>query len=273
MKIKFTTVALSAALLSTLVVGCKKDEKTVPVDNTETANTTTTGTTTETETQTVSLKMDAYVGSSPLNYSSSFTTSSGIKHTISTFRYYVSNIRLIKSDGSEYPITDKYFLVSPSTSNYSLGEVPVGDYKGLKFNVGIDSLTNHQDPTIYSASNPLAIQSPGMHWNWNSGYIFIMVEGTCDTTVANTDVLTLGQYSKGMFLHIGMDKNNKEVDLSTSPFTVSAAAESAINIKADLDTFFNGIDLKTDNQTHTMDNMPLAMKATANIPNMFTVIP
>lgn len=263
MKQKITTIALSAALLSTLIVGCKKDDNTVPAQNN----------TAVPETQTVSLNMNSYMGSLPLNDTSSFTTSSGINHTISTFRYYVSNIRLIKSDGSEQLIEDKYFLVSPSMSECNLGNVPTGDYQGLKFNVGIDSVKNHEDPTVYPAGNPLAIQSPGMHWNWNSGYIFIMVEGTCDTTIANTDMLSLGQYSKGMFLHIGMDKNYKEVDLSTSSFSVSATAEASINIKADLDTFFNGIDLKTDNQTHTMDNMPLAMKAVANIPNMFTVLP
>jgi hypothetical protein len=35
--------------------------------------------------------------------------------------------------------------------------VPVGNYKGFKFTVGLDSATNHKDPTLYSASNPLII--------------------------------------------------------------------------------------------------------------------
>jgi hypothetical protein len=259
--IKNTAVAIIIAAAIGSATSCKK----------ETVNPTPT---TTVETQNLSFNINPVIGSAPLNYSSIFTTTTGERFTLSMFRYYLSNIRLIKSDGSEYLISNKYLLVTPSTTNYDLGKVPVGDYKGLKFSVGIDSITNHGDPTVYPVTNPLAIQSPGINWSWNAGYIFMMIEGSCDTTVANTDTLTYGQFSHGMFFHIGTDMFYKNVDLSTSAFSVTSSAAKAITIKTNLNTFFTNINLKTENQTHTlMGGMALATKGATNIPNMFTIVP
>lgn len=252
--------AVISTLFSSILIGCKKEDAATP-------------TTPAATTQDLSLKMTSMVGSSALNFYSSFSTTSGQRYTLSMFRYYVSNIRLVKSDGSEYPITGKCLLVTPSTENYDLGQVPIGDYRGLKFNIGLDSLTNHSDPTLYPTTNPLAIQSPGIHWDWNSGYIFMMIEGSCDTTTTNTDVLTYGQYSHGMFFHIGMDMLLRTVDLSTSAFSVSSGSAKVVNIQADVNKFFTNIDLKTQNESHTMGSMSLATTGADNIPTMFSVIP
>jgi len=224
------------------------------------------------QTQNATLRVVPTVGSSLMNFTSVNTTASGQKYTLSSLRYYVSNVRLVKADGTEYPIAGKYFLVNPATYDYDLGTVPVGDYKGIKFAVGIDSETNHKDPTVYPSNNPLAIQSPAIHWSWNSGYIFMMLEGSCDTTATNVDVLTYGQYSHGMFFHIGMDPLYREVDLSNSPFSVSAATPKTITMVSDVNKIFTNIDLRTENGSHTMGTMPLATRVANNIPTMFTVI-
>lgn len=219
--------------------------------------------------QNLTLKFTPVKGDTTINFYSNFKTSSGVRFNLSMFRYYVSNIKLVKNDGSEYAVANKYLLVTPNTEDYSLGDVPAGDYKGIKFSIGVDSITNHKDPTLYPNTHPLAIQSPAIHWSWNSGYIFMMIEGTCDTTAAQNDVLTYGQFSHGLLFHIGMDKLYRQVSLYKS-FSISNAAQS-ISIKADIDKLFTGIDLKTDNTTHTMGNMPLAEKAANNIPTMFSI--
>jgi hypothetical protein len=268
MKNIFKPLAIIVFTTITIFIGCKKDKDTIPTPEPI-------PTETPVNSSKLSLKMSPYIGSSELKFLSPITTDNNYKITISMFRYYVSNIRLIKNDGTEYPISDKYLLVTPSTENYDLGDVPVGDYKGLKFNVGIDSVTNHQDPTIYPTTNPLAIQSPGMHWSWSSGYIFMMIEGSVDTTASNTGVIASKKYDRGMIFHIGMDQFYKEIDLSNSAFTVSSSSAKTINIKSDLNAFFTNMNLKlnSENQTHTMNNMPLATKAANNIATMFTVVP
>jgi hypothetical protein len=226
----------------------------------------------ESTTQSLTLRMTPRVGDDTLDFTSSFITDNNERYTLSMFRYYMSNIRLVKNDGSEYAITDKIFLVNPSVSDYPLGNVPVGDYKGIRFTVGLDATTNHLDPTAYPITNPLAIQSPGMHWSWNSGYIFLMMEGSCDTTALNDDVLTYGQYSKSMFYHIGMDALATSVDIHNEAFTVSSANQKILNIHSDVNELFTGVNLKTENQSHTMGSMPLATKVAGNINSMFSII-
>lgn len=240
------------------IYSCKKSNDVEPTEETP-------------ATQSLALKFNPMVSNSPLNFSSSFKTNTGQKYTLSMFRYYVSNIRFTKTDGTVVPMTGKYLLVTPSHTDYSIGQVPTGDYKSISFAVGIDSVTNHSDPTVYPTTNPLAIQSPAIHWSWNSGYIFNMIEGSCDTTVTDNDTLKWGQYSHGMFFHIGTDQLYRTVDLN---YAFSVGSESkVITIKTDINKFFTNIDLKKENTSHTMGSLPLATKAANNISSMFSIVP
>lgn len=248
-------LALFAGILL-FAYSCKKSKETEPTDD---------GVTEE-----LLFHVHHMVSDKPLNFSSVFKTISGQKYTVSMLRYYLSNIRLVKTDGAEVPVTGKYLLVTPGIADYSIGQVPVGDYKGLKFSVGIDSLANHSDPTAYPAGHPLAVQTPAMHWSWNAGYIFTMIEGSCDTTLNGTDTLKFGQFSHGMFFHIGMDKLYRTVELNSS-FSITTTGSNTLVLQTDLNKFFVNIDLKKENGTHTMDAMPLATKGANNTPSMFSI--
>ncbi|MFN0049778.1 MAG: MbnP family protein [Cytophagales bacterium] len=248
-----STIALTVSLLTSCT---KKEDQPAPVSTPQT--------------QKVSLNFSHVAGDKTVNFADVFTSTKGAKFTLSMFRYYVSNVRFVKADNTEQTVPGTYFLVSPNNPVCDLGQVPVGDYKGVKFAVGVDSVTNHADITKYPASNPLAVQSPGIHWSWNSGYIFVMVEGTVDTTAGNIDVLTFGQYSKGMFFHLGTDKLYKKVEL-LQPISVKKEGEKTVSIKTDINTLFANIDLKTQNATHTFSNNSIATLAGANIPSMFSI--
>jgi hypothetical protein len=215
--------------------------------------------------QTLKLHVHNVVGSDVLNYSNTFTTSTGQRFTLSEFRYYVSGISLLKNDGTKLPITGKYFLVSPSVSDYDLGSVPVGDYKGLEFSVGIDSAANHSDPATYEPTNPLAIQTPAIHWSWNSGYIFVKLEGKCDTTVGNN-----GALDQDLIYHLGLDASLRTVTLNTS-FTVSKDNAKSLTMVADLRKYLTGANFRTVNETHTFDNLPFATQLANNISSMFSI--
>ncbi len=249
-------------LAAMAIVSCKKSTDTQPTP------------TPASQTQDLSLNMTSVADNNSINYTSIFTTDAGARYTITGFRYYVSNIRLVKQDGTEYPIANKYLLVNPAVASYDLGQVPVGNYKGIRFNVGVDSVTNHKDPTIYPSTNPLAIQSPGIHWDWNSGYIFLMFEGTCDTTAGNTDVLNMmGGFNHDLFFHIGMDMLYTPVDLSNSSFTINSSSAATLKIQANLNKLFTSVNIKTENESHTMGSVPLATKVAGNIPTMFSILP
>ena len=95
--------------------------------------------------------------------------------TFSTFKYYVSNVKLTKADGSVWSEDESYHLVvvgANSSVEFEIENVPTGDYKAVEFTIGVDSLRN-----VSGAQTGALSQSNQMFWSWNSGYIFLKAEG------------------------------------------------------------------------------------------------
>ena len=232
-----TTILLFASTV--LFTGCKKDDNGPSEKG-------------------LAFHIHSLVGNQEASYGVEYTKN-GRKFNLTDFRYYISNIVLIKEDGSQYPLTNKVLLVHPSQNEYELGNVPVGVYKGFKFMLGIDSATNHSDPTTYPAGDPLAIQTNSIHWSWSSGYIFFKAEGYVDSTASAT-----GPADLEFFYHVGMDGFSRTIDFSTSAFEVTGANDYELGITFDFLKVLNNVDMRTENATHTMDNMPLAVKVADN---------
>jgi hypothetical protein len=116
-----------------------------------------------------------FAGESPLLLDSvEYKNSLDQTFTISRFRYYISNVRLQKTEGGEY-VSDDYFLIDEDeqeSKNVILKNVPVTKYKSISFTLGVDSL--HNCSGIQSGELDPA---NGMFWAWNTGYIFLKVEG------------------------------------------------------------------------------------------------
>lgn len=187
-------------------------------------------------------------------------TINGAKVKFTLFQFYVTQVGIGPVADLETP--DTVFVVKADQQSYPVGIINAGTQQSLAFNLGVDSVTNHLDPTTYPAAHPLAPQNPVMHWSWDSGYIFIKIEGNVDT---DDD----GTVDEILELHIGKDSNlgrvmanlNKEADVE----------DFMISMTYDVEKFFTGIDLKTDRVTHTGDNPVLAAKVATNAPAAFTI--
>ena len=241
-------ILITLAVSTLFFTACKKDKYSKPAESE------------------LSFHLHTLVGNTAANYTDIFTDNTGRKFNIADCRYYISNIVLIKDDGTEFPLTDKALLASPSQKEYSLGNVPVGKYKGFRFLMGLDSVTNHDDPAGYAASNPLSYQNPTIHWGWNNGYIFMEFVGKFDSTVAAT-----GNPVADYFYHIGFDDLKRTIDFSNSPFEITTDAGLEIGILFDLKKVLNNVDLRTEFGTHTMDNMPLAVKIANNWQGAYSI--
>ncbi len=93
---------------------------------------------------------------------------------------------------------------TPQTNTTLRGTVPEGDYKWLRFEVGVPFELNHGDPT--TAPSPLNMTA--MFWNWRNGYKFIKLEAspTGMTDTAMTDAGEPdghGSKAGDWFLHLG----------------------------------------------------------------------
>lgn len=154
------------------------------------------------------LEFTNVVGTQPLQLGTvAYKNASGESFTPTNFNYFVSNIRLIHTNGSVYvvPPDSSYFLIrqtDPITQKITLNNVPAGSYKAVSFVLGVDSLrstmkveerTGALDPGVdHTGAN-------GMYWSWNSGYIFMKLEGTSPAAPVDATGKNTFRYHIGFF--------------------------------------------------------------------------
>jgi hypothetical protein len=189
-------------------------------------------------------------GTVPFQFGTEFTTTEGRKIKFDIARFFVSNVRLLRTGGGELLVPDEYLHINASIAEYALeGEIPVGSYEGVKFDVGIDDASNTADPSSWPAGHALSSSSSTFdHWSWNTGYLFIRLEGMVDTTVAMSATANVHfEY------HIGLERSRREVAI-TEPFDVTWNGDNEIHLEVDYLDFLEDLDLTTDISTHTMDD-------------------
>jgi uncharacterized repeat protein (TIGR04052 family) len=146
------------------------------------------------ETQPVTLNFQGVVGDKPFSCTESYRLGTAETMSMPTdFRLYVSDVALIDAEGNAVPVTLEqdgkwqYKTVAlldfedrtgtcangtPDTRTQIVGTVPVGDYQGVQFTLGVPFDLNHDDAT--PAPSPLNLTS--LWWNWRGGYKFLRVD-------------------------------------------------------------------------------------------------
>ena len=188
-------------------------------------------------------------------------------YKVDRLAFYLSNLYLIKNDGTEVLAKDVSFLefennhsVSSQSGELIIAEnIPEGNYKGIKFAIGVDSTINNEDPAIYASEHPLSITN-NAHWTWNSGYIFVKFEGKIDSLPNGNEDL-----SQILLYHLGTNPLYREVSFDHN-FTVVAGNEFVYQLQLDIDRIFfsesDTLDARHDNDTQTLDNFDLAERVT-----------
>ena len=214
---------------------------------------------------TVSVEFDNRVGDQKMVLGSTpYKTTAGEDFTVTTFNYFVSNISLKKDDGTVLKFPDQYFLIRQADANsqtIQLKDVPAGNYNAITFMVGVDSSksvspggqrTGVLDVTSYG--------DDGMYWSWNSGYIFMKMEGISSMAPVRTSgqklfQLHVGGYGGGFE---GAAKQANNVRTVTLPMTTNATVRGTISptihLIIDAKKIFDGpnkISLATTNNVHS----------------------
>jgi len=121
------------------------------------------------------LCFDHYVGDRVLQLdTATYTNELGQAFTISKFKYYIGNIAMQGADGGRVAFED-YHLVDEEdeqSKKIDLGHLPAGEYTGITFTLGVDSIDNCSGAQS-GALDPVN----AMFWAWNTGYIFLKMEG------------------------------------------------------------------------------------------------
>lgn len=109
------------------------------------------------------------------------------------FKYYVSNLKLKKADGTWWSHPESYFLVDLADLNSTeldLGSVPVGEYTDIQFTLGVDSLRN-----VSGAQTGALATTNNMFWSWNTGYIMVKAEGISPQSSTGNFAFHLGGFT------------------------------------------------------------------------------
>ncbi len=215
MKKLLFSAAFAVIASALFVVGCKKDDLS--------------------GTGSVEIEISNLAGDAPLDFGTYYKNENGDSVRFSQFNYFLSNFVLIKKDGSEHvmPKDSCYFLVkhdNTASKTLQLNNVPAGDYKGVRFMIGIDSSksvseigqrTGVLDPTGAAA---------GMYWSWNSGYIFVKIEGTSPQAPLNT-----GTGERTLEYHTGLFGGKDSPTLNNLKTVALESDHDVAEIRKDLD--------------------------------------
>jgi hypothetical protein len=130
----------------------------------------------------LSIQFDNVVGGSDLILNNAtYKNGSGEDYQVTMLQYFISNIRFRNADGTEYvvPQDSSYFLVKENDMNSQFIHVtvPEGVYTSVTFLLGIDSVRNTMDISKRTGVLDPTAGANGMYWSWNSGYIFLKMEG------------------------------------------------------------------------------------------------
>lgn len=173
MKLKNNYLLLLAVLV--LVFGCSNDEDIV-VD----------------ETGSLVLKFDNSFGNNDLILDNqTYTTANKEVLKINLARYIVSNVVLIKADGSSYtyPKSKSYFIANEDDVKdgykFQLTDIPSGDYTKIKFGIGVDK--EQWERGASGQGDFLAkAQTADLIWSWSAGYKYFALEGYFTSPTVST---------------------------------------------------------------------------------------
>jgi hypothetical protein len=165
------------------------------------------------------------------------------------FRYWVSNVILVKTNGEEYNVPKSYYLLEETSAvavqdgDYTypankrelveLSDIPAGEYKAIKFGIGVESKYNDNLSLQIGELSQLNGMT-NVSWMWHTSYIFTAIGGTA----------TENAVAKTIKIETGLNTNYRTVTLNfPQNLSIGSAKSTAIDIKADVAKALDGIDV------------------------------
>lgn len=193
-----------------------------------------------------------------------YQTSAGETFSITRVSYLVSDFELQCNDGSWLNISNSVAWMDFEQNRNSIRlELPPGEFRSLRFLVGLTTNLNHADVTKLPAQHPLNPNLNGLHWSWQGGFIFLALEGLWRNSSGQLD---------GWAYHLARDTNSVRITLA-SPLEITN--ETKVELNFDLATILNApIPLsftKDGPSTHSRDGDPISAALVKNLAGAFSV--
>ncbi|MFN3402621.1 MAG: MbnP family protein [Cytophagaceae bacterium] len=189
-------------------------------------------------------------------YNHNYTLENGDKISISTVSLYLSEIELIRLDGSAYLIKDSIVYKEPEKFTYNVADVPVGNYKSIRFKVGVAPFATNSSASVHPLLN-----KPEMWFGptQGSGIVYFNIKGK--------------KNDKDFHYKIGTESNLKQVSMPEKNYSVTPNGTSYVHMIIDYAKVLSEIDVETESNreilTHHCNGKELAKQISNRIPSMF----
>jgi hypothetical protein len=188
----------------------------------------------------IALYFDNAMNNDALILGSSYTNSNGETLTVTRFNYIVSNFVLVNEDDTEvvYPKNDSYFIISEEADlkEITLENIPAGNYKAIKFGIGVDQARFNEGQASQQAFWDLAATN-FLTWSWSVGYKNINFEGTFTSSEVDGAI----DYKVHMGSHGTILDNYREVTLALPTIARVRTTETpTIHFVADANSLLDG---------------------------------
>lgn len=223
-----------------------------------------------TETGTMLLHLHNYIDATDIGELPNLSNpdDNGREITITKANLYITDIQLVKLDGTVYSFSGKKILKTFENVLYTIGDVPVGNYTTVKFKIGLDAATNAMQPT--SSPDSIILNRSDMWYGpaaQPEGYVFFNFQGTIDTSSSLTEAQVPFSYK------IGTNANLAQVTIPGINVSILKDQAAVAHMVADYTELFSGVQLNDVGNliiaTPADNSSTIAARLVSNIPNMF----
>jgi cytochrome c peroxidase len=194
-----------------------------------------------------------------------YQTSAGETFSITRVSYLVSEFALQRNDGSWLEISNSvaWLDYEQNRNSIRLDKISPGEFRAVRFLVGLNTNLNHADIAQFPAAHPLNPNVNGLHWSWQGGFIFLALEGLWRNSSGAMD---------GWAFHLARDTNAVRITLA-APLEITN--ETKVEMDFDLATLLNAPRplsfVKDGSSTHSRDGDPISAALVKNFSGAFRV--
>lgn len=201
-------------------------------------------------------KVNLLYGTDNLVKNKKYSSSLQSEFSITTVKFYISNVKITYKDGSCFFDKNGYYLISLENekNEFKLNEKVKSDIDSISFMIGVD-----EEKAISGEMEGDLDPMNGMFWSWQSGFSSFKLEGNSPSCKSR----------KNEFIfHIGGYKEPYN-SLRTIEFHLPNSKKHEININVDFQKLMNKIDLSKVN--NLMSPSIMAMKIADYYKDIFSL--
>lgn len=209
------------------------------------------------------LEMNLTFGDQPLHLGSmAYQDAGGKSISVTRADFLMSGFALKKQDGSWMETEGWFACIKPGEGKVRavLTKVPEDTYTGVRFFIGVDPVTDAADPNSFPPGSPLHPQVNGLHWGWQSGFVYLALEGLWQKSPGETS---------GYSYHLAGKDARVAVEL---PVELYSAKCGTLQLTFDLKPLLGSTDIAAfGDSTHSRNEDPRAITLRDKATKAFSV--